>query len=206
MQPHPDKQAGPGAGINGDATALAVDRAVGELRRGRAVCIESPEASLVFAAVETLSSTLAKRLTAASPNTQLLLTRERARAAKLASADGPVAVTVDANETTDGLRALAGMSGDQDTPASVEVGNWQGHAALLSAGFGLSKAARLVPALLGYQATSTADTSLLRVTLSAVLEYADLRKGNKILCQSNRQSPHLCRKNIQHHSPQSDSR
>lgn len=172
MQVNADKQPLAGVRLNGDVTALAVDRAVGELRRGRAVCIESPEACLVFAAVETVGNALAQRLFNASDNTSLLLTRERARAAKLAVTEGPVAIAVDASETTEGLRALSGMSPEPDVPAAALAKPWTGDPALLSAGFGLTKAARLVPALFGYQAASLDDPSLLRVSLSAVLEYA----------------------------------
>ena len=55
------------AALNGDAAALAVDRAIGELRRGRAIALADAKGVLVIAAIETTGSRLLAELVAASP-------------------------------------------------------------------------------------------------------------------------------------------
>src|SRR5690606_13861479 len=74
--------------INGDAAALSIDRAVGELRRGRAIRIvggRSPAGrdGLVVTAVEAVQAPLVRRLERAADGPLLLcLTPERARAVR----------------------------------------------------------------------------------------------------------------------------
>jgi GTP cyclohydrolase II len=164
-------------GLNGDEAALSVDRAIGELRRGRAIVITGAGADLVFAAVEVMSSRLLQRLLEASPATRLLLTAERARAAGLtAHAAGPVAMRVGAGDSLDQLKALSGMAGPVPGPAA-HCEDWRGDPAPVLAAFGLAKAARMVPAVLGFPAPEPADLSLHRVTLGAILEYASATSG-----------------------------
>jgi GTP cyclohydrolase II len=164
-------------GLNGDEAALSVDRAIGELRRGRAIVITGAGADLVFAAVEVMSSRLLQRLLDASPATRLLLTAERARAAGLtAHAAGPVAMRVGAGDSLDQLKALSGMAGPVPGPAA-HCEDWRGDPAPVLAAFGLAKAARMVPAVLGFPAPEPADLSLHRVTLGAILEYASATSG-----------------------------
>jgi GTP cyclohydrolase II len=174
-KPEPVSSATPqAAGLNGDQAGLAVDRAVGELRRGRSVAITEPAQNFVFAAVETLSDGLLQRLIAAAPEPRLVLTAERARAARLVpEASGPVATRIGQGTDLDAIRALAGMSLAPAAPveaASFEL--WQGNAAPVLAAFGLAKAARLIPALIGFDAPIINDASLHRVSLAAILEYA----------------------------------
>jgi len=80
--------------INGDPAALAVDRAIGELRRGRAVQITDGTRTLLVGAVETLQAPVFARLLAAdSGAATLLVTAERALAAGLShQLSGPVAI------------------------------------------------------------------------------------------------------------------
>jgi GTP cyclohydrolase II len=163
-----------GAGLNGDASALLVDRAIGELRRGRSIAITAPDHALVFAPIETISSGLLQRLIDASPETRLILTAARVRAGHLAAqAAGPMGTKIPAGMSLVALRTLAGMTAATGAPAQdLAFTPCPGDGALVLAAFGLTKAAKLVPALIGFQTPAIADQSLHRVTLSAILEYA----------------------------------
>jgi GTP cyclohydrolase II len=163
-----------GAGINGETPALAVDRAIGELRRGRAIAVTDAASGLVVAAVETTGSRLLARLLGASPATSLLLTAERARAGGIATeVAGPIALRLGQPAQIDALKALAGIGAGGANPTAGEVRRVAGdEAALVLAAFGLAKAARLVPALVGYRTDDLADASVLAVSLDAILEHA----------------------------------
>ena len=80
--------------INGDPAALDFDRAVGEIRRGRAIRIADGSRSLLVAAVETMQPPLFRRLESAGAGRALLLvTAERALAAGLSrQLSGPIAI------------------------------------------------------------------------------------------------------------------
>jgi GTP cyclohydrolase II len=120
-----------------------------------------------------MGSSLLKRLIALSPDTRLLITAERARAGKLGpGTSGPVAVEIGSGDTLERLRTLAGMSGAPDSPAPADCKPWRDDDAPVLAAFGLAKAARLVPALVGFATAPLADASLIRVSLSAILEHA----------------------------------
>ncbi len=155
-------------GINGSEAGLAFDRAVGELRRGRALRLVEPGpqgAELVIAAVETVHAPLLRRLEAAGRELLLLLTPERAEAAELArDAAGPVAGTVPAGTPPEALRALASMSPVPPAQRTIlRVDTSPSHPGLVEAGFQLAKAGRLLPALVGIEAAGIEDPSLLRV-------------------------------------------
>ena len=166
--------------LNGDRAALAVDRAIGELRRGRAVAIRESDRALVVAAVEAIGSPLLRRLIAA-PGTRLLLTAERARAGGIApDADGPTSVALEPGTRLETLKALAGipetskrerLSLQPEQHASLPPGP-RGDDDLVLAAFGLTKAARLIPALIGFPTGTVADESLHVVSLAAILEHA----------------------------------
>lgn len=164
------------AGINGDKSALAVDRAVGELRRGRAIHLAEHGANghgrgLVVAAIESAPQGLLKRLAAAGSPVSLLLTVERAHALGLADGLGvAVAITVPATATIETLRALAG-AGVESSAAPREftdVDRTPPFAHVAAAGFRLAKAGRLLPALLAIEAAAPLDGSLLSIDIADV--------------------------------------
>jgi GTP cyclohydrolase II len=161
------------AALNGDRAALAVDRAIGELRRGRAIAVFDAGRVFVFAVVETIGSPYFRRLIDV-PGTRLVLTAERARAGGFAPhADGPMTLELEPGTQLDTLNALAGIPGTAAPgPAASDFEPWPGDAELVLAAFGLAKAARLLPALIGFAADSVADESLHRVSLAAILEHA----------------------------------
>jgi GTP cyclohydrolase II len=160
-------------GVNGDTAALALDRAVGELRRGRAIRIVSPSSGgteIVVAAVEAAQTPLLNRLEGTRRELFVLLTAERVLAAELASAvSGPVAIAVPAGSQPEALRALACVS-----PIAAEerkILRVDGHprfACCAAAGFELAKAGRLLPALVGIESQGIADPSLLSIDAEAV--------------------------------------
>ena len=159
--------------INGDPAALSFDRAVGEIRRGRAIRISDGTQHLLVAAVETLQSPLFRRLQAVAPERLLLLvTAERALAAGLSrQLVGPVAIAVPKGADLETLRELAGV-GD-DAPRKSE-GFETDHApacALAAAGFQLAKAGRLVPALLGFATAEGPSDGLLTVAVQDVVHH-----------------------------------
>ena len=59
--------------INGNPAALSFDRAVDELRRGRAVHVTDGERGLVVAAIETVQAPLFERLVSASSARAVML-------------------------------------------------------------------------------------------------------------------------------------
>src|SRR5690606_11242606 len=143
------------ATINGDAAALTYDRAIGELRRGRALQVVNGAHSLVVAAVEAIDEAGLQRIGAASAGAlTLLLTRERAAAAGYAAdANGPVAIAVPAGTPLTALHALAGIGvGLDGVPPTLAAPQPPARPALATAAVELAKVAKLVPALLAFDA------------------------------------------------------
>jgi GTP cyclohydrolase II len=162
-------------GINGDPAALAVDRAVAELRRGRAIAVADGPTNLVVAALETAQAPLLERLVAGT-RVALLLTPERADAAGLGNASGrPVMIGVSDAQQLDELKTVAGMG---PTPAGLtsqfEFAPWPGSAGLVAQAFRLAKVGRLVPALVGFETRETVDASVVRIAAAAVSRHAGL--------------------------------
>jgi GTP cyclohydrolase II len=160
--------------INGNPAALSFDRAVDELRRGRAVHVIDGARGLVVAAIETVQAPLFDRLVAASSGRAvMLITAERAHAAGLSrQLTGPVSVALPVASELERLRALAGVADippvdgdafDVDTPPRVP---------LAAAAFQLAKAGRLVPALVGYDAGGDALPGVLTIQLRDVVHHA----------------------------------
>jgi GTP cyclohydrolase II len=170
------------AGLNGGPDALAVDRAIVELRRGRAIAIEGEGRTLVIAALEAASSALLDKLLALSDETALLVTAERVQAASLnATAVGPVAVSVRNADDLAALRVYGGIAGFRDPPdPALTVSSWSGSTPLLTAAFRLAKASRLIPALIGFETERLDDASVARVTLGALRVSADLNRSTLI--------------------------
>src|SRR5689334_15864989 len=139
--------------INGNPAALAFDRAVDELRRGRAVHVTDGERGLVVAAIETVQAPLFERLvTASDTRAVMLVTAERAHAAGLShQLSGAVSVAFPAATDLEALRALAGVAGmDAIDAPKFDVDPMPPNAPLAAASFQLAKAGRLVPALIGF--------------------------------------------------------
>jgi GTP cyclohydrolase II len=158
--------------INGDLAALQLDRAIGELRRGRAIQLIDGERGLLVAAVETLQPPLLKRLTGVG-TLLMFVTAERASAAGLAAQDsGPVALTLPADAPLEALRAAAGVGAAETRPVRGAVDTAPPSAALAAAGFQIAKAARLVPALIAVATGIDAAPGVLAIDLRDIDERA----------------------------------
>ena len=161
--------------INGNPAALAFDRAVDELRRGRAVHVKDGTRGLVVAAIETVQAPLFERLVAAGAGrAALLITAERAHAAGLSrQLTGPVYVGLPAAVDLERLRALAGVTGIAPVDrAEFDVDATPPGVPLAAAAFQLAKAGRLVPALIGFEAGADALPGLLTIELRDVVHQA----------------------------------
>jgi GTP cyclohydrolase II len=167
-------------GINGDPTALLIDRAVGELRRGRAIALELEDRQLVFAAAENLRPSLFERMHQAErAPLQLVVTAQRAMALGLASSgERPFALPVGKDWTADDVRALAGVA---DAGKALDVTAAQNaldpaYEEAIQAALVLAKAGRLVPALVFTELRAQEDQSLIHVPVSQVLPYTTFFK------------------------------
>jgi GTP cyclohydrolase II len=160
---------------NGNPSALAFDRAVDELRRGRAVHVTDGEHGLVVAAIETLQAPLFARLVAAgNGRAVMLVTAERAHAAALSRRlSGAVAVTFPPETDLECLRTLAGVDGIAPVDdAAFDVDPSPRSAALAAAAFQLAKAGRLVPALIGFDNDGPAGPGVLTIAVRDVVHEA----------------------------------
>ena len=161
--------------INGNPAALSFDRAVDELRRGRAVLVTDGERGLVVAAIETVQAPLFERLvTASDARAVMLVTAERAHAAGLShQLSGAVSVAFPASTDLEGLRALAGVAGMAPVDgAHFDVDPTPTNAPLATASFQLAKAGRLVPALIGFDAGPGALPGVIAIGVSDIAHQA----------------------------------
>lgn len=161
--------------INGNPAALSFDRAVDELRRGRAVHVTDGARALVVAAIETVQQPLFERLVRASgERAVLLVTAERAHAAGLShQLSGAVSVALGASANLEHLRALAGVVGMAAVEGSAfAVDPTPPNAPLAAASFQLAKAGRLVPALIGFAAGADAPPGVLTIGIGDVVDHA----------------------------------
>ncbi|HZF31571.1 MAG TPA: GTP cyclohydrolase II [Gammaproteobacteria bacterium] len=152
--------------INGDPAALTFDRAVGELRRGRAVQVTDGSRGMIVAAVEAIQAALFTRLVAAGAGRAVLLvTAERAHAAGLShQLGGPVAITFRAGVGLEQLRSAAGVGDSLPIDHSLfDVDGAPDCVPLATAGFQLAKAGRLVPALVGFETADAPGTDLIAI-------------------------------------------
>ena len=161
--------------INGNPAALTFDRAVDELRRGRAVQVTDGARGLLVAAIETVQASLFARLVAASGGRAVMLvTAERAHAAGLSrQLSGAVAVAFPATTDLDRLRAIAGVVGIAPVDsAAFDVDPAPRSAPLAGAAFQLAKAGRLVPALVGFDTNGDDAPGVLTIALRDVVDHA----------------------------------
>jgi GTP cyclohydrolase II len=161
--------------INGDPAALTFDRAVGEIRRGRAIRISDGDRGLLVAAVETMQTPLFRRLEAAGAGRSILLvTGERALAAGLSrQLSGPIAIAFPPGTELEALRALAGVSGIlPGDRAAFAADQTPACAPLAAAGFQIAKAGRLVPALIGFETDESMAAGVMTIGVADIAQHA----------------------------------
>ena len=159
--------------INGHPAALSTERAVEEMRRGRAIQLFQEDHWLLMAAVETMESPLLDRLKSLnSSEMRLLITPQRAKAAGLAgrTAD-PIAISFPQGIELEELRSLAGVGSHvpikkallrvepAESPTNVE------------AGFRLAKLGRLLPALIAMRRKEVSDSSIVKIRVEDIDRY-----------------------------------
>lgn len=144
----------PLTGINGDPAALAAERALAELRRGRAVAIRAPEGDALAAAVETMGAALLARLRALAPGRlALVLSAERCLALGVAT-DAPLALRVPDALDLAALRAIAGAEGSD---AALPLLERMPCSAAMAAAVALARRAPLLPAALVVEPVDAGD-------------------------------------------------
>jgi len=161
--------------INGNPAALTFDRAVDELRRGRAIQVVDGSRGLVVAAIETLQTQLFARLVATGQGrAAMLVTAERALAAGLSrQLSGPIAVAFPPDTDLEQLRAIAGVTGAAPVDgAAFDVDQAPRCATLAAAAFQLAKAGRLVPALVGFESRGAPLPGVIAIELGDVAHHA----------------------------------
>ena len=110
-------------GINGDPALLAVERACGELRRGRAVAIDGASGAIVIMSVETLTArSLAAMAAMCRETLTLAVSARRARAMNLAGAgQDAMALRLPASVSLNHVSALSGLGASADPGSGPAV-------------------------------------------------------------------------------------
>ncbi len=164
--------------LNGAPATLAVERAIGELRRGRAVDITHSGAARRVAALETLSRGLMNRLVASSPGEPTVLVSEhRAKALGLRASAG-VELFVHTLELSE-WQAAAGLNGSMRPDCLGQTKDTASDDPRIGAALQLAGSARLVPALLSVPRGAPAPEQVLEVTAEAVAAHA-LSAGQRL--------------------------
>jgi len=161
--------------INGNPAALSFDRAVDELRRGRAIQVVDGRSGVLAAAIEPLQAPLFNRLVAAGAGrAAMFVTAERALAAGLSrQLSGPVAVGFPPEMGLEALRALAGVTGTVPVDAAAfAIDQAPPRGPLAAAALQLAKAGRLVPAVVGFETDGSSAAGVLTIELSDVVHQA----------------------------------
>jgi GTP cyclohydrolase II len=162
MQQDRPKKADVLAGINGDPAALAAERALAELRRGRAIVVRDGAHAALAAPVETMGEALLDRLRAAGGDRlTLVLSASRAQALGIADAGGQaIAYRIGDATTLDALRAYAGAEGGTaKPPATTRVATTRTMAAAVAA----ARRTPLLPAMVVMEPVDPASTGVVAV-------------------------------------------
>ena len=161
----------------GDPATLAIDRALGELRSGRAVRIVAPGGARVALVVETLSPAAFTALQALPGcDLHLATTAERAAALGWTGVAADTSVPLAPGACLDDLRMLAGavpFDPAHEKTASAAVADTRRAPAdpAERAALELAKHARLLPTVLSMRDEADADPRLLGVTVAELEAY-----------------------------------
>lgn len=161
----------------GDPATLAVDRALGEMRSGRAVRIVAPAGARVVFAVEAVApAALAALRERPGCELRLATTAERAAALGWTDAAGDSSVALAPGACLDDLRVLAGAAPfdpAHERAAHVAVADARPAPAdaCERAAIELAKHGRLLPTVFSMRDEGDADPRLLAVTLAELASY-----------------------------------
>ena len=156
--------------INGHPSSLMTERAVEEMRRGRAIQLLDGKRCWLMAAMETMESPLLDRLKQVNGgDIKLLITPQRATAAALVEESvDPVSISFPKGISLEVLRSLAGVGPQvpiKKTTLAVEVPT---NAASVGAGFRLAKLGRLLPALISVRSTKVSNSGLVSISVEDI--------------------------------------
>lgn len=154
--------------LNGDPTVLQLDRAIGELRRGRAIELRGANDDAVVAAAEMLRQPLLERLRATGARVFVVLTPQRAAALGIETRhDSAVALPIPAQWDAADVRVLAGAG----LPAAANILPSDLHAQAATVNMELAlrfaKAGRLLPALVWSEHDTGSDESIMRLDIKS---------------------------------------
>lgn len=154
--------------------ALRVERAIAELRRGRAIVIADDGGLSAVSVVERFDPLELSKFAGPDNLLRLTLTADRAHAIGLGACAGEVEITVPASATPRDLAALAGIDAEADirSLSSRSVGKANPRAA---AGCQLARHGRLMPAVLFTDGTARMGQEHLKVTVRDVEAYPAVR-------------------------------
>ena len=133
--------------INGDPSVLQLDRAIGELRRGRAIRLRGGDGTAVIAAAEMLRQPLLERLRSTGAPLHLVMTAQRAAALGLSYEPDDVAVlSIMEHFDAAQLRQLAGTGSESVEPSAQNTHSADVVNADMSTVLRFVKSGRLLPA------------------------------------------------------------
>jgi len=172
--------------INGDPAALVTERAVEELRRGRAIRLADGDASLLLAAVETLEASVFERMMSLQQGTpRLLVTAERARVLRPGPAfEGPASIPVGRDTGLELLRSWAGLKSAWDAASRPRI-QAVDRRLPVAAAFRLAKSGRLLPALLAVRAPDDPGAGVVTVRVGGL----DRLPGDELTLVSRAEVP-----------------
>lgn len=161
--------------INGNAQSLSVERAMSELRRGRAVLVRGKSGTACVAALETLRPERLERLKGMGPSSvRLGITGHRATALGIAdNVEHAWLLDVDAPVQLVELAAIAGMKPrPAQTPIDLDRFTVSPATPEIAAGLSLAKHARLLPAVCAVEMDGdTPGDDLLAVSVEAIEQF-----------------------------------
>lgn len=155
-----------------EAVALAAERAVYELRRGREIEVSAAGQRSALAALECLDAARARELREAGGDYRLVLTAERASALGVSGASDSLSLQLPAATPLEALLALATSLDPPAVPGAATTPTSPAARAALS----LLRQARLMPALLEHR-TPPQRAGRLRLEAGDIDAYPGLRGG-----------------------------
>lgn len=156
--------------INGNPAALMTERAVEEMRRGRAIQLVDGDRCWLIAAMETIESSLFDRLRGLNGGEmKLLVTAQRAEAVGLARKPmGPMAILFPRDTALDTLRALAGVGPHPLIKQAALRAESAQNPVSVGAALRLAKLGRLLPALISVRAREVSDSGLMTINVEDI--------------------------------------
>ncbi len=158
--------------INGEPENFAVERALFELRRGRAFRITDEKCCMLVASVETVGSMTFERLKHIGHRQSLIITNERAKVVGLSTGNNSsLALTLPRHMGLTTVRRLAGIALPH-SKTSPDISHAETCNPAATASLELAKIARLVPALIGVELPPrNLDDSVITVQVESLHSY-----------------------------------